>query len=328
MEMPSNPGALYGMLSWQEMSAMKQSSQPRKQNPRRRPKAPRRSKRALGLPVSRGRLVASRRIAMPAPKTALDVFYCCAAAIRAHKLIRRESSQDKEFHFQNWFKARLTETPLNFEVGGRNSYPDFRLVASTEGFEVKGLAYPGREANYDCNSQVPSGNHNGRTIFYVFGRYPSEPDGNSYPVLDLVVCHGDFLNADHTYVHKNKSVKGFGSYGDIMIRDRKMYVAPTPFGLTTGTAHQHTLILPAEMGADSRYIEVGRLLRRETQQLIVGYTFDLRENTLAPEMTDNPDAGKEHEFRAYRLKNDPLDAVSMRPPRAVEAALEEDEDAE
>ena len=44
-------------------------------------------------------------------------------------------------------------------------------------------------------------------------------------MLDLVVCHGDFLNADHDYVHKNKSVKGFGSYGDIMIRDRKMYVA-------------------------------------------------------------------------------------------------------
>jgi hypothetical protein len=38
-------------------------------------------------------------------------------------------------------------------------------------------------------------------------------------VLDLVVCHGDFLNADHEYVHKNKNVKGFGIYGDIMIRD-------------------------------------------------------------------------------------------------------------
>jgi len=38
----------------------------------------------------------------------------------------------------------------------------------------------------------------------------------------LVICHGDFLNADHDYVHKNKSVKGFGTYGDILIRDRKM----------------------------------------------------------------------------------------------------------
>src|SRR5438093_812094 len=148
---------------------------------------------------------------MPSSHPCLEVFVRCADAIRANKLIRRESKQDKEFHFQNWFKARLGETGLNFEVGGRNTYPDFRLVASTDGFEVKGLAYPGREANYDCNSQIPSGCHNGRAIFYIFGRYPAEPDGDSYPVLDLVVCHGDFLNADHEYVHKNKSVKGFGS---------------------------------------------------------------------------------------------------------------------
>src|SRR5213594_1015713 len=95
------------------------------------------------------------------------------------QVVSRESRQDKEFHFQNWFKARLGETKLNFEIGGRNTYPDFRLVASTDGFEVKGLAYPGREANYDCNSQVPSGSHNGRTIYYLFGRYPAEPDGDT-----------------------------------------------------------------------------------------------------------------------------------------------------
>ena len=174
----------------------------------------------------------------------MDVFRQCAAAIRGGKLIRRESRQDKEFHFQNWVRARLTETGLHHEVGGRNTYPDFRMVRFTEGYEVKGLAYPGREVNYDCNSQVPSGSHNGRTIFYAFGRYPAEPDGDTYPVLDLVICHGDFLNADHEYVHKNRSVKGFGSYGDIMIRDRKMYVAPTPFGLVSGVAHTQTLILP------------------------------------------------------------------------------------
>ena len=121
------------------------------------------------------------------------------------------------------------------------------MVATTEGYELKGLAYPGRDASFDSNSQVPTGFHNGRTIYYVFGRYPKNPDGNSYPVLDLVICHGDFLNADHEYVHKNKSVKGFGSYGDILIRDRKMYVVPTPFRIAEGLAHQLTLILPAEM---------------------------------------------------------------------------------
>lgn len=140
--------------------------------------------------------------------TVLSVFKRCVQAITRNVFIDRESRQDKEFHFQNWVQARLTDTGFNFERGGRNSYPDFRMVKFTEGYEVKGLAYPGRELNYDCNSQPPTGCHNGRTIFYIFGRYPAIPDGNSYPVLDLVICHGDFLNADHEYVHKNKSVKG------------------------------------------------------------------------------------------------------------------------
>jgi len=248
---------------------------------------------------------------MPLSTTCIDVFFRCVEAIRKNRLIRRESSKDKEFHFQNWFRARLSETGLNFEIGGRNSYPDFRLVASPEGFEVKGLAYPGREINYDCNSQVPTGIHNGRTIFYVFGRYPAEPDGDTYPVLDLVICHGDFLNADHTYVHKNKSIKGFGSYGDIMIRDRKMYVAPTPYGLTKGTAHNQTLILPAEYEFEADLREVGQLVRREADNLIIGYNFDLRSNTLSPRMVKNPSAGKEHAFRAYRLVDSPADEVSM-----------------
>jgi hypothetical protein len=37
----------------------------------------------------------------------LDVFVRCAQGIGGGKLIRRESRQDKEFHSQNWFKARL-----------------------------------------------------------------------------------------------------------------------------------------------------------------------------------------------------------------------------
>jgi hypothetical protein len=124
-------------------------------------------------------------------------------------------------------------------------------------------------------------------------------------------------------------VKGFGTYGDIMIRDRKMYVAPTPFGLTTGTAHNQTLIVPADFRMDSRFLEVGKLVRRETEKLIVGYTFDLQTNTLKPESVDNAAAGKEHEFVAYRLKGSATEQVAMRPPREVIAeiteAAEEDE---
>lgn len=223
--------------------------------------------------------------------TVLTVFQHCVEAIRRGDLIERESSKDKEFHFQNWFKKRLDETGFNYEVGGRNSYPDYRMVKFTDGYELKGLAYPGRDASFDANSQVPRGFHNGRNIYYVFGRYPKKPDGNSYPVLDLVVCHGDFLNADHNYTHKNKSVKGFGSYGDILIRDRKMYVVPTPFRLVDGVAHHHSLILPAEVDPGKGFIQVGELARVEAIEMIVGYSFNLQTNEITPEKVPNPGAG-------------------------------------
>lgn len=258
---------------------------------------------------------------------AVKVFCECVHAIRTKKLIHRESSQDKEFHFQNWIRDRLKGTRLAFEMGGRNSYPDFRLVAYTIGFEVKGLAYPGRELNYDCNSQVPTGSHNGRDIYYIFGRYPSEPDGNTYPLLDLVVCQGDFLNADHDYVHKNKSVKGFGSYGDIMIRDRKMYVAPTPFGLASGLAHAETLILPADVSLAKDMECVGSLLRIETADLIVGYSFDLQTNTIIPRTIPNPSKGRPHRFRAWRLADSPGESVALLVERDVRH-IEETDDAD
>ena len=261
--------------------------------------------------------------------TVMLIFTQCVEAIRKNVLIKRVSATDKEYHFQNWFKARLKECGHKFESGGRNSYPDFRMVASTEGYELKGLAYPGRDASFDSNSQVPTGYHNGRAIFYVFGRYPKSPDGNSYPVLDLVLCHGDFLNADHEYVHENKSVKGFGSYGDLLIRDRKMYVVPTPFRLVNGVAHQQTLILPADTAPRPNFVHVADLCRREAAELIVGYSFDLRSNELCPVKIPNPDAGREHFFRAWRLKGSATDGVSMRPTQLVaEPAGENDEEAD
>lgn len=256
--------------------------------------------------------------------TCFEVFEQCVVAVEAGELIESVSAKDKEFHFQNWFEKRLSGLPYHYEGSGRNTYPDFSLVEFTEGYEIKGLAWPGRERDYDSNSQVPTGLHNGRQIFYVFGRYPAdltrhEDLGNGrhqYPVVDLVVCHGDFLNADHKYVHKNKSVKGFGTYGDIMIRDRKMYVAPTPFALTEGTTGLMTLIVPANMKADDRFKSVGRLERVEADSLVVGYSFDLRTNELLAESVPNPRARTTHKFVAYRLKSQSSKKVTMAESKA------------
>lgn len=243
--------------------------------------------------------------------TAFDVFAQCVSAIQSGELIEAVSPSDKEFHFQNWVQARLEQLDIDFDDVGRNTYPDFRLVNHAEGYEVKGLATPGRTANYDSNSQVPAGSHNGREIFYVFGRYPKNTadfEKNSrgsreYPVMDLVICHGDFLNVNHEYIHKNKNIKGFGTYGDIMIRDRKMYVVPTPFALTTGTTGVYTLILPTTFDADSRFVIVGELERREAEKLVVGYKFNLQTNEISATTTPNANAGATHKFHAYRLND-------------------------
>ena len=135
----------------------------------------------------------------------------------------------------------------------------------------------------------------------MFGRYPASPDGDTYPVLDLVICHGDFLNADHEYVHRNKSVKVFGSYGDLMIRDRKMYVTPTPFHIASGVAHLETLVLPDGDDPGTGFKKVGNLVRMEAGKLVVGYSFDLRKSVLTPRMITNPSAGRMHRFSAWRL---------------------------
>jgi hypothetical protein len=258
---------------------------------------------------------------------AMDVFAKCVEAVQQGELIESVSAKDKEFHFQNWFQKRLESLNLFFESPGRNTYPDFRMVNSSEGFEVKGLAWPGRERDYDCNSQVPSGFHNGRQVYYVFGRYPADlsqyPNQSGgrrhYPVIDLVICHGDFLNADRDYIHKNKNIKRFGSYGDIMIRDRKMYVAPTPFALTDGTTGVMTLILPESVEVDvgtapqngHHFQQVGQLIRVEAPELVVGYKFNLQTNELVADKILNPTAGTSHRFNAYRLASQTARSVSM-----------------
>jgi hypothetical protein len=108
-----------------------------------------------------------------------------------------------------------------------------------------------------------------------------------------------------------------------------MYVVPTPFRLVDGVAHQQTLILPENTSPGKGLIQVGDLCRREAAELIVGYTFNLKTNELRPKKVPNPGAGREHRFRAWRLKGSPTNSVAMRTLTGIGESLESDaEDAE
>lgn len=86
-----------------------------------------------------------------------------------------------------------------------------------------------------------------RTLQEMRGcRYPGNPDGNEYPVPDPVKCYGSFPDADNPCEYGSRSFRDSGSHGDIPLRDRKMYGAPTPFALAEGTAHHRTPVMPAD----------------------------------------------------------------------------------
>lgn len=104
-----------------------------------------------------------------------------------------------------------------------------------------------------------------------------------------------------------------------------MYVIPTPFWLVEGATHHRTLILPTSEEPGSSLVQVGELVRRESDEVVTAYTFDLQTNTIAADTIPNPHAGREHVFRAWRLKGDPEQAVSLR--RVSLKDMEEDMEA-
>ena len=134
----------------------------------------------------------------------------------------------------------------------------------------------------------------------------------AYPVMDLVIVHGDFFSADREYVHENKSISGFGSYGDSFIRDRKMYVVPTPTAMLNGVIDKKTLIVPCDYIAPKDFECVGELNRIQADETVCGYKFDLKTNVLTVKKEPNSSAGVIHEFKAYRLKSDEPTKVTFK----------------
>jgi hypothetical protein len=72
-------------------------------------------------------------------------------------------------------------------------------------------------------------------------------------------------------------------------------------------------------------VKVGELCRRECERLVVGYTYDRPTDDLSPKLIDNPTAGEEHYFTAWRVKGAPTDPVSMKGVEAGKVEVADDE---
>jgi len=73
-------------------------------------------------------------------------------------------------------------------------------------------------------------------------------------------------------------------------------------------------------------VRVGELCRREADELVIAYSFDLQTNELRPTKVPNPHAGREHPFQAWRLKGSPTDRVAMRVAQEAMPTEEVDDD--
>ena len=56
---------------------------------------------------------------------------------------------------------------------------------------------------------------------------------------------------------------------------------------------------------------VGNLQRVEAAEIVVGYEFDLQQNTLRSERGPNPTAGRQHDFSVYRIRGQAEGAVEL-----------------
>ncbi len=217
------------------------------------------------------------------------------------------SAGDKEYFAQDWFQARLRSAGLDFCVEGRNSYPDYWVSRGdvVEGYEVKSLAFAGgrpARKDIDFNSTIPSGRKAGRDIFIVFFLYTGSGI-SPRSVHTISVVHGDLVNADHAIAdeHLNVQIKEFGSFADGFIRNRKMYVFPTPVSLDPGGLGRCRLVVPEAWELTQRGLRhVGTMERKIAPQAVESYTIRLRGRGQA-EVSKVPVAGAGNllRFRIY-----------------------------
>ena len=232
--------------------------------------------------------------AMTHPSLAPTIFLEAANAMRSGVPMIPRSASDKEYFPQDWFIDRVDAVRFARDQQGRNSYPDFWVTSGnvTEGYEIKSLAFErGRPArsDYDCNSTVPSGRKGNRDIFLAFFLYTGRGDAPR-PVHSLAIAHADVINCDFETAdeHENPAIHDFGSFGDGFIRNRKMYVFPTPFTIHPPGIGRASLIVPADWNiADPRLVRVAQIGRAISPTRISGYTIHLKRGD-APNVIREP----------------------------------------
>jgi hypothetical protein len=239
------------------------------------------------------------------------VLLACREAVREGVPTYRPAD-DKEFHFQRWVESRIREAGFDVPETGRVSYPDFPIVGLDEAYEVKGITSGSRERDFDCNSTLPEGVHQGHQMLYLFGRYEGPAAGERPRVLDLAIVHGTLLNAGGSTLPRNSSFRGLGSYGDVLLRARKMFVAFTPYGLLSNLRDHCTLVLPVGWEEPPTGFEcVGEITRHRVPEQVVGYAEDFVSGTLTP-VTAAHDLGvTDHVFKVWRVAGDGTDTVEL-----------------
>jgi len=232
---------------------------------------------ALGDAMTTRRKTSPKLTADPKHATnAVRIFLEMAeAAERNIPMIPRDADDKVDFP-QDWFRDRLESAGLPYKQQGKNTYPDFwvgdalaeitEIAREPESYEVKSLALVRGRAcrkDIDFNSTIPSGQKGGSSAFVLFFLYTGSGADLRF-VHTISLAHGDFFNCDQVIAaeHRNSSTNNFGSYGDGIIRHRKMYRFPHPIETDPTAFGRVRLTVPTAWGIQDRRLKPIKTIER------------------------------------------------------------------
>ena len=165
--------------------------------------------------------------------TALTLFAAVSAAHADRVDASGRSVADKEFPAEDWLAGAAERGGLAVAKQGRHAPVDF--IVSDDGASVavqaKGLTRRGAAAvrtTLDYNSTLPTPQYQGMPELLLYAEMGSGSDGC---VVETTVLADMGLVQQDCGVAESEPVKGAGSYGDMTMRLRLMYVGAQPAAL-------------------------------------------------------------------------------------------------